>query len=101
MRFGLLVCRQYACFGDDATVGMSYTGSTPALGAGRPGSIPGIPTVVLSERLRACFKSPYSTAISKFWLQNIQISSCYLSGSTPQSSCFSLKILKFRDERDF
>ena len=51
--------------------------------------------------LRACFKSPYSAAISKFWLQNIQISSCYLPGSTPQSLCFSLKILKFRDERDF
>ena len=28
--------------------GPSYTGSTPALGAGRPGSIPGIPTMVLS-----------------------------------------------------
>ena len=51
--------------------------------------------------LRACLKSPYSAAISKFWLQNIQISSRYLPGSAPQSSCFSLKILKFRDERDF
>ena len=38
--------------------------------------------------LRACFKSPYSAAISKFWLRNIQISSRYLPGSPPQSSCF-------------
>ena len=57
MRFGLLVCRQYACFGDDVAVGMSYTGSTPALGAGRPGSIPGIPTVVLSDSPGNCRRS--------------------------------------------
>jgi hypothetical protein len=42
---------KYARLGDDDAVGMSYTGSTPALGAGRPGSIPGIPTVSLSESL--------------------------------------------------
>lgn len=35
-------------------LGMSYTGSTPALGAGRPGSIPGIPTVVLSDSSGDC-----------------------------------------------
>lgn len=58
------------------------------------------PPEYIPAKPRACSITPYSAAISQFWLQTIQDSSAYVTHTPPHPSWFSLEIEKFRYERE-